>query len=47
MRDGFSVKEKDETSHPTVSGGLTFIRRFAGVWRFFHFQALALVSVQS
>ena len=28
---GFSVKEKDETSHPTVSGGLTFIPCFAGV----------------
>ena len=28
---GFSVKEKDETSHPAVPGGLTFIRRFVGV----------------
>jgi len=26
----FSVKEKDETSHPTVSGGFAFSRRFAG-----------------
>jgi len=27
---GFSVKEKDETSHPSVSGGFAFSRRFAG-----------------
>ncbi len=39
----FSVKEKDEAS---LSRGCaedslnTFILRFAGVWRFFHFQAL-------
>ena len=27
---GFSVKEKDETSHPSVSGGFAFSRLFAG-----------------
>jgi hypothetical protein len=39
----FSVKEKDETSHPSVSGGFAFSRRFAGA-EGFSFSAPALVS---